>query len=62
MEIVSQAGLIGYLQGNMRALIHLIESIPEKERTYSEKRTIDTLKDVIAKSEETWENVKMSRF
>jgi hypothetical protein len=60
MEILSKASLIGYLEGNMKGLIHLIESIPEKERTYSEKRTIETLKDAIARSEEAWERVKMS--
>ena len=60
MEILSPASLIGYLQGNMKFLISLIEVIPEDKRTYAEKKTINVLKETIFQSDEAWEKVKSS--
>ena len=58
ITITSKAGLIGYLEGNMRGIINMIELVPEKERTYSERRTLEYLKDALHQSEIVWEKVK----
>lgn len=60
MEIASKSALIGYLEGNMKAIISLIQVIPEEKRTYAEKRTMEILKEAIFESDEAWQKVKSS--
>jgi hypothetical protein len=62
IQITSTAGLIGYLQGNMKGIISFLELIPEEKRTYSEKRTLEYLKKAITESDEIWETVKYNKY
>ena len=56
--IESKAGLIGYLQGSMKAVLNNLKATPEREQTWEVKSAIKTLENTLRESEEIWVRVK----
>jgi hypothetical protein len=61
-DITSKAGLVGYLQGNIRGVIGYLELTPEEERTSRDKAILTHLKKVTVECEELWEKVKSEKY
>ena len=62
IQVTSTAGLVGYLQGNMKGIISFLDAIPEEQRTYSEKKTLEYLQKALVESDEIWEQVKHNKY
>lgn len=61
-NITSKAGLVGYLQGNIKGVIGYLELALEEERTSKEEAILNHLKKVLVESEELWEKVRSEKY
>ena len=61
-DITSKAGLVGYLQGNVRGVIGYLELTPEEDRTSKERAILNHLKKVVVECEELWKKVRSEKY
>ena len=56
--IQSKAGLIGYYEGTIKTTLRTLRQIPEEQRSWDIKSTIEQLERTLEQGDEVWLRVR----